>query len=85
MPMTLLTIYQKEIPKIEALEQLSIITVYAIGGGNLKRADSTRLVNQLQRTAQGTAARKRNKPSPQQLAAMGIKVEIVKREVKDDS
>ena len=85
MPMNLLTIYQKEMAKIEASELLQLITVQAIGGGNLKRSDSTRLVSQLQRTAQGVAVRKRSKPSPQQLASMGIKVEIVKKEVEDNS
>lgn len=85
MPMSLLTIYQKEMARIEALEHLQLITVQALGSGNLRKADSTRLINQLQRTAQGGAVRERIKPSPQQLASMGIKVEIVKREVKDNS
>lgn len=85
MPMGMITIYNKEMPRIGAGEHLSLITVHAIGGGNLKRADSTKLVNQLQRTTQGTVVRRSSKPSPHQLAAMGIKVEIVKREVEDNS
>lgn len=72
--------------KIEASEVLSSITAFAVGGGNLKKTDSTKIINELQRTAQGTAARKRNKATPQQLAAMGIKVEVVKKKkgVKDN-
>lgn len=72
-------IYQKEMARIEASELLQLVTVYAIGSGNLKRVDSSRLINELQRTAQGGAARKRIKPTVQQLASMGIGVTIVKK------
>ena len=65
--------------RIEASELLSLLTVQAVGSGNLKKTESTRLINELHRAAQGTAARKRNKATPQQLAAMGIKVVVVKK------
>jgi hypothetical protein len=71
--------------RIQASEHLQLISVYAVGGGNLKRSDSTRVINELQRAAQGGAARRRVKPTAQQLAAVGIKVEIVKKEVEDNS
>lgn len=83
--MNLVTIYQKEMGRIEASELLSLITVQALGSGNLKKQDSTKLMNQLQRQAQGGVSKKKIKPTPQQLSAMGIKVETVKREVKDNS
>ena len=78
-------IYQKEMARIEASEHLQLVTIQAIGSGNLKKNEATKLINQLQNTARGGAVRRRSKPTPQQLAAMGIKVEIVKREVEGDS
>ena len=82
-------IYQKEMARIEASELLSLITAQAVGSGNLKKTDSTRLMNELQRQAQGRAARKRDKPiaTTQQLSSMGIAVEVVKKKkgVKDNS
>lgn len=85
MPMNLLTIYQKEMVRIEASELLKLITVQVVGSGNLKKTDSTRIINELQRAAQGGAVRRRARPTARQLATMGIKVEIVKREVDDNS
>ena len=86
MPMNLLSIYQEEMAKIDASEKLSMITAFAVGGGNLKKSDSTRILNQLQRAAEGPR-RKREKsiPTRQDLAAIGIGVEVVKKGGKEPS
>ena len=81
--MNLLSIYQEEMQKIDASEKLSMITAFAVGGGNLKKSESTRILNQIQKASEGPRA-KREKPatSPQALAAMGIGIEVVKKGVK---
>lgn len=76
-------IYQEELPKIEASEHLALISSFAVASGSLKKNDSTRVLNQLERAAAGKR-RERARPSPMALAAMGIGVEIVKRKEKAD-
>lgn len=83
MPMSMLNIYQEEMPKIEASEQLKTITSFAVGAGHLKREDSSRIINQLQRTSESKKKREKIKPSPESLAGIGIGVEVVKKGGKD--
>jgi hypothetical protein len=85
MPMNLLNIYQEEMGKIDATEKLSMITAFAVGGGNLKKHDSTRILNQLQRDATGGRKRKSESVSPTTLAGVGIGVEIVRKGGKEPS
>lgn len=69
--------YQEQMASIEASEHLSLVTVLALGGGNLKKEDSRKLFNQLERTAHGgRVAKKKSRPSPQALASMGIGVVV---------
>lgn len=77
--MNLLSIYQEEMQKIDASEKLSMITAFAVGGGNLKKSESTRILNQLQRSSEGKKAREKPIPTRQGLAAIGIGVEVVKK------
>lgn len=79
MPMHLLNIYQEEMGKIDAAEKLSMITAFAVGSGNLKKTDSTKILNRLERAAEGKREREKPAPSPQALAAIGISVEVVKK------
>lgn len=76
--MSLLNIYQEEMGKIDASEKLSMITVFAVGSGNLKKTDSTRILNKIQRAAEGGRKKQSIPVSPATLAGVGIGVEIVK-------
>lgn len=80
--MNLLSIYQEEMAKIDASEKLSMITAFAVGGGNLKKSESTRILNQLQRSSEGRKRREKSAPTRQDLAAIGIGIEVVKKGVK---
>ncbi|MGH7851150.1 MAG: hypothetical protein ACREOP_12700 [Thermodesulfobacteriota bacterium] len=72
--------------KIDASEKLSMITALAVGGGNLKKAESSRILSQLQSSAEGRRKRRqRAAPSPQALAAMGVGIEIVRKGGKEPS
>lgn len=78
-------IYQENIAKIDASEKLSLITALALGNGNLQKNDSTRLIGQLERTAMGgTPKKKQSRPTPQQLAGMGIGVVVKNKKVKEN-
>lgn len=79
MPMSLLNIYQEEMGKIEASEKLSMITAFAVGSGNLKKTDSTRILNRLHRAAEGGSKKQSIPVSPATLAGIGIGVEVVKK------
>lgn len=82
MPLGILEVYQEEMEKIDAAEKLSVITSFAVGSGNLKRGDSTRIMNRLQRAAEGGQKKESVPISPATLAGVGIGIEIVKKEDK---
>jgi len=79
MPMNMLNVFQEEMGKIDASEKLSMITSFAVGSGNLKKQESARILNQLQRAAAGGRKRRSVPVSPATLAGVGIGVEIVKK------
>lgn len=80
MPLGILEIYQKEMLRIDASEQLSLVHVTALGGGKIEKRESSRMLKNLQRTAQGR--KEKSVATAHALAGMGIGIEVIKREDK---
>lgn len=79
MPMMLIDVYRKEMPKINAEEHLALIRSLAVGGGNLGKKESTRIMKALTEDAAGPKAKKIATASIADMKKMGIAVEVVKK------
>ncbi len=74
--MTQLNALSEQIERLEADEALRLVTIYAVGGGNLKKADSDQLVRQWQRDSQ-TQRAQRPRPGALLDAARELGIEVV--------
>lgn len=84
MPVPLLEAYARELPRLEAQQQLAAATAVAVGGGTAGR-EGTRLMRDWQKAANGAAAGRQpgggqrgvgSAASLAQMAAMGIAIAV---------
>lgn len=76
MPSAMALRFARAIPRLEARERLGELAVIAIGSGHVERRDAQRIIGEWERTANPERQAKRN--PLQQLAALGLSVEVVR-------